>query len=68
MSQTIYLSSLSGGAASAVAHDRAINRYGVDRVIPWFADVLYEDDDTYRFLSDLETRWNQKGLTVLPKT
>ncbi len=55
-----YISSLSGGVASAVAHNRAIERYGKKNVTPWFADTLYEDEDLYRFLGDLENYWNQK--------
>lgn len=55
-----YVSSLSGGAASAVAHARAMERYGKENVVPWFADTLWEDDDLYRFLNDLEGFWNQK--------
>lgn len=66
-----YVSSISGGAASAVAHERAINRYGKENVLPWFADTLWEDDDLYRFLSELENHWQQKiyrhseGITPL---
>ena len=55
-----YISSLSGGVASAVAHHRAIERYGKENVIAWFSDTLYEDDDLYRFLEDLEKYWDQK--------
>lgn len=55
-----YISSISGGAASAVAHNRAIERYGKENVLPWFADTLYEDSDLYRFLSDLESFWDQE--------
>lgn len=55
-----YVSSLSGGAASAVAHTRAIERYGKENVVAWFADTQWEDDDLYRFLNDLEGFWNQK--------
>lgn len=52
-----YVVSLSSGASSAVAAERAINRYGLDRVDLVFMDTLWEDDDNYRFLSDLEKRW-----------
>lgn len=50
-----YLISLSGGVASAVATERAIERYGDVKL--WFADTHWEDEDLYRFLSDLERRW-----------
>jgi 3'-phosphoadenosine 5'-phosphosulfate sulfotransferase (PAPS reductase)/FAD synthetase len=53
--------SLSGGSASAVAADRVIERYGKPNVTLWFADTLWEDEDLYRFLVDLETRW---GMTI----
>ena len=66
-----YVTSLSGGAASAVAHTRAIERYGKENVIAWFADTQWEDDDLYRFLEDLEKFWGQsirrytQGITPL---
>jgi hypothetical protein len=49
--------SLSGGVASAVAADRAIERYGRDAVRLRFADTSWEDQDLYRFLDDLLKRW-----------
>lgn len=52
-----YVASLSGGAASAVATDRAIQRYG--DVTPWYADTSWEDEDLYRLLNDLEARWQR---------
>jgi hypothetical protein len=52
-----YIVSLSGGVASAVAADRAIERYGRDNVTLWFADTNWEDEDLHRFLDDLMTRW-----------
>ena len=55
-----HIVSLSGGSASAVAADRVINRYGSNAVDLWFADTLWEDDDLYRFLEDLEKRWDKK--------
>ncbi len=53
-----YISSISGGVASAVAHHRAMEKYG--DVTAWFADTLYEDEDLYRFLEDLEKFWGIK--------
>ena len=55
-----HIVSISGGSASAVAADRVIERYGSDSTILWFADTLYEDEDLYRFLIDLENRWDRK--------
>jgi len=55
-----YIVSLSGGIASAVAADRAIKRYGKENVTLWFADTLWEDEDLYRFLLDLESMWGMK--------
>ena len=54
-----HIVSISGGSASAVAADRVINRYGSENTILWFADTLWEDEDLYRFLDDLETRWEK---------
>lgn len=71
MSQMKYVSSLSGGAASAVAHWRAVKRYGRENVTAWFADTLWEDQDLYRFLEDFESFIGQKiirhteGITPL---
>lgn len=53
----IYIVSLSGGVASAVAAERAIGRYGREQISLWFADTLWEDADLYRFLNDLAARW-----------
>ena len=61
MANNRHIVSLSGGSASAVAADRVINRYGKDSVTLWFADTLWEDEDLYRFLIDLEARW---GMTI----
>lgn len=52
-----YVMSLSGGTASAVAADRAIERYGREAVTLWFADTSWEDEDLYRFIDDLMKRW-----------
>ena len=53
-----HIVSISGGSASAVAADRVIERYGKHNVTLWFADTLWEDEDLYRFLEDLEARWD----------
>jgi len=58
-----YLVSLSGGLASAVAADRAIQRYGRENVTLWFANTNWEDEDLHRFLDDLQVRWGG-GIVV----
>lgn len=58
-----YIVSLSGGVASAVAADRAIERYGRENVTLWFSDVLWEDEDNYRFLVDCMRRWGGELVT-----
>lgn len=58
-----YVVSLSGGVASAVAADRAIERFGRDAVTLWFADTKWEDEDLYRFLADCRARWGGDIVT-----
>lgn len=63
--------SLSGGLASALAAKRVIECYGRENVLLWFADVLYEDEDLYRFLHDFMSMvggrlyWYTDGRTPL---
>lgn len=52
-----YVVSLSGGVASAVSAERAIERHGRENVHLRFADTSWEDADLYRFLDDLMARW-----------
>lgn len=52
----LYIVSLSGGMGSAMAAERALQRYG-KQVILWFADVRHEDEDLYRFMQDCAKRW-----------
>lgn len=58
-----YIVSLSGGVASAVAAERAIERHGRDAVTLWFSDVKWEDADNYRFLRDCIQRWGGEMVT-----
>jgi hypothetical protein len=44
----------SGGLASAYAAHRLLEREGRDGVVLLFADTKYEDEDLYRFSSDVE--------------
>jgi hypothetical protein len=53
-----YVVSLSGGVGSAVAAERALQRYGT-RAKLWFSDVRHEDEDLYRFMTDTARRWWQ---------
>jgi hypothetical protein len=59
-----YVVSLSSGASSAVAADRAIQRFGKHSVDLVFADTLWEDEDNYRFLRDLSARWQMPELVL----
>lgn len=58
-----YIVSISGGAGSAVAADRAITRYGRHNVILWFADTKWESADLYRFINDCMQRWGGRLYT-----
>lgn len=55
-----YISSLSGGISSALATDRAIQRFGRKKVWLWFADTRWEDEDLHRFLDNCMGRWGGK--------
>ena len=60
-----YVVSLSGGVASAVAADRAIQRYGKENVVLWFADTRFEDEDLHRFMQDCLARWEMPMTTYV---
>jgi CheY-like chemotaxis protein len=45
--------SLSSGCSSAVAAERALAKYGHDKVDLVFCDVQREDEDNWRFMVDL---------------
>jgi len=53
---------LSGGVCSFWALHRVIEQFGKTGVVPVFADVKMEDEDLYRFLSDIE---NHFGIPVV---
>jgi hypothetical protein len=61
--QMQHIVSLSGGASSAVAADRVINRYGRENVTLWFADTSWEDEDLHRFMADCMVRWGGEMVT-----
>jgi len=44
-----YLCNVSGGLCSFWAWHRTVQRYGVENVVPIFADVMIEDADLYKF-------------------
>lgn len=50
----LHIVDVSGGAASAVALFRVVERFGRENVLARFADTKTEHPDLYRFLSDLE--------------
>lgn len=51
---------VSGGLSSAIAWERALDRFGPDGTVGLFADTLIEDCDLYRFLVDLERHFEHK--------
>jgi 3'-phosphoadenosine 5'-phosphosulfate sulfotransferase (PAPS reductase)/FAD synthetase len=53
----IHIGSISSGLSSAIACDRLLKKYP-DAVLV-FEDVLFEDEDNYRFLKDCKKRWNK---------
>lgn len=57
MREMKHIVSLSGGAASAVAADRVMTRFGKEATLLWFADTNWEDEDLYEFLVELEAYW-----------
>lgn len=66
-----FIVSLSSGTSSAVAAQRVMDKYGKgDNVHLVFADVKSfdgrggEDDDNYRFLSDLESYWQKRIIRL----
>jgi len=54
-----FVVSLSSGISSAIAAHRTMQRYGKDAVDLVFMDTLWEDDDNYRFLLELEQFWGK---------
>lgn len=50
----MHIVSFSTGVLSALALERAQNRYGKNYVMGVFMDTHFEDDDNYRFMRDVE--------------
>lgn len=59
-----WVASVSSGVSSAVAAELVMNKCGKDNVDLVFADTLHENKDNYRFLADLESRWNKKIIRL----
>ena len=60
----LYIVSLSSGISSAIAADRILKRHNHDNVQLVFMDTLWEDEDNYRFLDDLEAYWNHPIIRI----
>lgn len=68
-----YVVNISSGLASAEALERTIDRYGMENTIGVFADVkghsidehAGEDEDNYRFLSDIERWFNMSFVRIV---
>lgn len=52
--ENAYFVSVSGGLSSAATLLRCMEIYPHDEIFPVFCDTLWEDQDTYRFIDDLE--------------
>ena len=55
-----FIVNVSGGAASAIAWFRTVERHGAENVKAVFADTNSEHPDLYRFLDDCESHIGQK--------
>jgi hypothetical protein len=58
----IHIGSTSSGLSSAVACDRLLKVHPEALLV--FEDVLFEDEDNYRFLADCEKRWGMKIIRL----
>lgn len=54
----------SGGSCSWAAGKRVVEKHGPDGVILLFADVKYEDEDTYRYLRDAAANIGAPLVTI----
>lgn len=52
-----YVVLFSTGLSSAMTLDKAINKFGIENVIALFTDTKWEDEDNYRFLNDIKSRY-----------
>ena len=58
----IHIGSISSGLSSAVMCDRLLQKHPDALLV--FEDVLFEDEDNYRFLDECEKRWGVKILRL----
>lgn len=58
----IHIGSISSGLSSAIMCDRLLNKHPEALLV--FEDVLFEDEDNYRFLDDCEKRWGVKIIRL----
>jgi hypothetical protein len=58
----IHIGSISSGLSSAVACDRLLKVHPDALLV--FEDVLFEDEDNYRFMEDCEKRWDKKVISL----
>jgi 3'-phosphoadenosine 5'-phosphosulfate sulfotransferase (PAPS reductase)/FAD synthetase len=61
-----HIVNFSGGACSAWALRRVVDRYGTNGVVALFADVVMEDPDLYRFNEDV-AKWVGVPITRISK-
>lgn len=57
-----HIISLSGGIGSYITLKRVLSKY--QDVIAVFCDTMYEDGDLYRFLDDIERKFNIKIIRL----
>ena len=55
-----HIVSLSGGIGSYITLKRVLERFDKENVIAVFCDTLYEDGDLYRFLENIEKKFDLK--------
>lgn len=53
-----YIVLFSTGLSSAMTLENAIKEFGKENVIALFTDTLWEDEDNYRFMSDIKARYS----------
>lgn len=61
-----HIVNFSGGACSAWALRRVVDRFGTDGVVALFSDVLMEDEDLYRFNQEV-SEWTGVPITRISK-
>lgn len=64
MSAPKHVVHFSGGSCSWAAGKRVVERHGLDGVVLLFADVRYEDEDTYRYLAEAAANIGAPLVTI----